>query len=309
MSQIKEVPDMVRDDDYYSVLGVPRDATPAQIKQAFRKLARRYHPDVSKAPDAAARMKAVNEAYSVLSDAEQRAAYDAGGRRATGGGTAEPPPDPRRRRFEDSAFDAFFSDLFARHAETPSADLHATIELDLEDAWRGGRRELVLEMPAVDARGRVSSRRRTLEVKIPAGVKPGQRIRLAGQAGDAGQGAGDLYLEVQIRPHPRFALRGADLLAELPVAPWEAALGTVVPLTLPDGQSLKVRVPPCAQPGSTLRVRGRGLPATPPGDLELTVRVLLPSAHDPRARRAYEQMRDALPDFDARAQFEAERRG
>lgn len=299
---------MVRDDDYYSVLGVPRNATPAQIKQAFRKLARQYHPDVSKAPDAAARMKAVNEAYSVLSDAEQRAAYDAGGRRAAD----TPPPgagaDPRRRRFEDSAFDAFFSDLFARHADGASAaaaDLHATIELDLEDAWHGGRHEIVLELPAVDLRGRVTARRRTLEVKIPPGVKPGQRIRLAGQAGDGG---GDLYLEVQIRPHPRFALRGTDLLAELPVAPWEAALGAVLPVTLPDGRVLKVRVPAGAQPGSTLRVRGRGLPATPPGDLELTVRVLLPSAHDPRARRAYEQMRDALPDFDARAQFEAERR-
>lgn len=298
---------MVRDDDYYSVLGVPRNATPAQIKQAFRKLARQYHPDVSKAPDAAARMKALNEAYSVLSDAEQRAAYDAGGRRPAAGGPAEPPPDPRRRRFEDSAFDAFFSDLFARHADGTSAaaaDLHATIELDLEDAWRGGRREIVLELPAVDLRGRVTARRRTLEVTIPPGVKPGQRIRLAGQAGD---GDGDLYLEVQIRPHPRFALRGADLLAELPVAPWEAALGAVLPVTLPDGGALKVRVPAGAQPGSTLRVRGRGLPATPPGDLELTVRVLLPSAHDPRARRAYEQMRDALPDFDARAQAEAER--
>lgn len=296
---------MVRD-DYYRVLGVPRDATPEQIKKAFRKLARQHHPDVSKAPDAAARMKAVNEAYSVLSDPEQRATYDAGGHaRATA-----PPPGAdaqRRRRFEDSAFDAFFSDLFERHAAGAApnaADLHATIELDLADAWRGGTRQIAIDLPGVDARGRMGVQRRTVDVKIPAGVKPGQRIRLAGLGGAAD---GDLYLEVQIRPHPRFALRGSTLLAELPVAPWEAALGAVVPVRLPDGQALKVRVPAGAQPGATLRVRGKGLPGKPPGDLELTVRVILPSAHDPRAHALYEQMRDALPDFDARAQDAAAR--
>lgn len=293
-------------DDYYRVLGVPRDATPEQIKKAFRKLARQHHPDVSKAPDAAARMKAVNEAYSVLSDPELRAAYDAGGTAhpaRPGSGTDA----GRRRRFEDSAFDAFFSDLFDRHAGghgTAPADAHATIELELEDAWHGRTRQISIDLPGVDARGRVSLVRRTVDVKIPAGVKPGQRIRLAGLGGTS---EGDLYLEVQIRPHPRFALRGADLLAELPVAPWEAALGAVVPVRLPDGQDLKVRVPAGAQPGSTLRVRGKGLPCKPAGDLELTVRVILPSAHDPRARRLYEQMRNALPDFDARAQHAAGR--
>jgi curved DNA-binding protein len=135
-------------------------------------------------------------------------------------------------------------------------------------------------------------------------VKPGQHIRLAGLGGTA---EGDLYLEVRIRPHPRFALRGADLLADLPVAPWEAALGAVVPFTLPDGRVLQVRVPAHATPGSTLRVRGKGLPAKPAGDLELTLRLVLPSAHDPRARRLYEQMRDTLGDFDARAQDAADR--
>lgn len=295
-------------DDYYRVLGVPRDATPEQIKKAFRKLARQHHPDVSKAPDAAARMKAVNEAYSVLSDPEQRAAYDAGGAARAASSSAPPGRGgAQRRRFEDSAFDAFFSDLFARHAEGGAhgaADLHATIELELADAWRGGTHQIGLELPGVDARGRVGLVRRTVDVKIPPGVKPGQRIRLAGLAGDDG----DLYLEVRIRPHPRFTLRGADLLADLPVAPWEAALGAVVPVPMPDGQLLKVRVPANAPVGSTLRVRGKGLPGSPAGDLELTVRVLLPSAHDPRARRLYEQMRDALPDFDARAQDAATRR-
>lgn len=292
----------MQSDDYYRVLGVPRDATPEQIKKAFRKLARQYHPDVSGAPDAAARMKALNEAYSVLSDADQRADYDAGAHVAP----PSPPPPPgggSRRRFDDSAFEAFFADLFGS-AAMPPEDIHATLEVPLELAWRGGTQRVTLEMPAEDGLHRAARRRRTVEVQVPAGVKPGQRIRLAGLGGAPDR---DLYLEIRIQPHERFALRGADLLTELPVAPWEAALGAVVPLAMPDGHPLKVRVPAGAQPGATLRVRGKGWPGRPAGDLEITLRVLLPSALDPRARRLYEQMRDALPDFDARAQDRAHR--
>jgi curved DNA-binding protein len=190
-------------------------------------------------------------------------------------------------------------------------DHHAKIVLDLEDAWRGATRQVSLRSPQVDAQGRVSLSSRTLDVKIPAGVRPGQLIRLAGQgaAGHAGAPAGDLFLEVQFRPHPRFHVEGTNLVAELPVAPWEAALGAVVPVQLPDGASLKVRVPAGAQGGRTLRVPGKGLPGKTPGDLELTVRVVLPSALDPRARTHYEQMAAELPDFDARkvAQAQAER--
>lgn len=292
-------------DDYYRVLGVPRDATPEQIKKAYRQLARKHHPDVNRTPDAAARMKAVNEAYSVLSDPEQRAEYDAGGRRQAPprGQGAGPFPwggDPA----DDSDFARFFSDLMGRAQSASAPEADATIELDLEEAWRGGHRRIAIDLPEPDLRGRVAFRRRTVDLKIPAGVKPGQHIRLAGLGG---ADEGDLYLEVRIRPHPRYALRGADLLAELPVAPWEAALGAVVPFTLPDGRVLKVRVPAHAEPGSTLRVRGKGLPARPAGDLELTVHVVLPSAQDPRARRLYEQMRDTLGDFDARAQDAADR--
>ncbi len=296
-------------DDYYRVLGVPRDATPEQIKKAYRQLARKYHPDVNKAADAAARMKALNEAYAVLSDAEQRAEYDAAGRRGQtpppGGGA---PPFTwgwsSQGRADDSDFARFFQDLMDRAQDSPRGEAHATLELDLEEAWRGGKRQIAVDLPESDLRGRVAFRRRTVEVKIPAGIKPGQHIRLAGLGGTT---EGDLYLEVKIRPHPRFTLRGADLLADLPVAPWEAALGAVVPVALPDGHRIKVRVPAGAQSGSTLRVPGKGLPARPAGDLELTVRVVLPSAHDPRARRLFEQMRDTLADFDARAQDAADR--
>jgi curved DNA-binding protein len=323
--------------DYYQILGVPRDATADQVKKAFRKLARKYHPDVSKEPHAADRMAEINEAHAALSDPERRAAYDAIGQGRQPGESFNPPPDwdagfeYRGRGFEgaDGAAGAdysdFFSELFGRAQRgspqrgAPAGgefrmrgeDHHAKIVLDLEDAWRGAQRQISLRSPQVDAQGRVTLVNRTLEVKIPAGVKPGQLIRLSGQGspGMGGAPAGDLFLAVHFKPHPRFHVDGANLVAELPVSPWEAALGAVVPVTLPDGSSLKVRVPAGAQSGQQLTVRGKGLPAQPPGDLDLSLRVWLPSALDPRARALYEQMARELPEFDARqvAQAEAER--
>ncbi|MFN3956984.1 MAG: DnaJ C-terminal domain-containing protein [Tepidimonas ignava] len=315
--------------DYYAVLGVARDASADDIKRAYRKLARKYHPDVSKEPDAAQRMSEVNEAYAVLSDPDKRAAYDrlAQGRRA--GQTFTPPPDwdagfefhGAPEGMDAAEFSDFFSELFGRMASARAAgrhaargrglrgeDHHAKVVLDLEQAWRGGTHTLTLQAPELDERGHVVLRHRTLQVTIPAGVRPGQLIRLAGQGGP-GEPPGDLYLEVAIRPHPRYRLDGKTLITELPLAPWEAALGAVVPVTLPDGSSLKVRVPAGSQSGQTLTVRGKGLPAREPGDLELQLRVILPSAYDPRARALYEQMAAELTDFDARrvAAAEAER--
>lgn len=317
--------------DYYQVLGVARDATPEQIKKAFRRRAREFHPDVSQAKDAAARMAEINEAHAVLSDAQRRAAYDAVGAGHRAGEAFTPPPD-WDAGFEFSGrgdasgpedmsdfFEALFGRMGARatHASAHRAprgrgeDHHAKLVLDLEDAWRGATRQLSLRMPVLDADGQVRLQARTLEVRIPVGVRPGQMIRLAGQGapGLGGAPAGDLFLEVHFHPHPRFRVEGSDLMAELPVAPWEAALGAVVPATLPDGSSLKVRVPEGAQSGRALRVRGKGLPGKSPGDLVLEVRVLLPSALDPRARQAYEAMAASLTDFDARqvARAEAER--
>lgn len=319
--------------DYYAILGVARDAGADDIKKAYRKLARKYHPDVSKEPDAAERMSEVNEANAVLSDVEKRAAYDAIGTGHHAGENFTPPPDwdagfefsGRNPQGADGAdYSDFFEELFGRmgrqarqqtHGAHRSAgfgargeDHHARILLDIEDAWRGARRLLTLKSPQINAQGRVELVERTLEVAIPPGVKAGQLIRLAGQGapGQAGAAAGDLYLEVGFRPHPRFHVEGTDLVMALPLAPWEAALGAVVPVNLPDGSSLKVRVPAGTQGGQTITVRGKGLPAKTPGDLDLQVRVVLPSALEPRARELYEKMASALPDFDARKVHAAE---
>ncbi|MCP5277372.1 MAG: DnaJ domain-containing protein [Thiobacillus sp.] len=306
--------------DYYETLGVPRDATAEDIKKAFRKLARKYHPDVSKEKDADARMKDVNEAYAVLSDTEKRAAYDQLGQGYRPGQDFRPPPDwdagfefsghgysPHGFSSSEAAdFSDFFSELFGRmggagfHAQgthhgtqfrAQGEDHHAKVLLDVEDAFTGATRQLGLRVPQVDAQGRVTLSTRTLNVKIPKGVRAGQVIRLAGQGapGMGGGPAGDLLLEVQFNPHSRFRVEGRDLHLTLPVAPWEAALGAVINVDLPGG-SVKVRIPEGAQSGRQLRVRGKGIPGEPAGDLLLDIQVALPPADTVRARELYETM-------------------
>ncbi len=314
--------------DFYQVLGVARDAKPDEIKQAFRRLARKHHPDVSREADATARMAEVNEAYAVLSDPERRAAYDDALRRGNSGGASGTRDWDTGFEFSRHGFDAFddedfanaFEDIFGgwkprgsrRHArggyDLRGDDHHAKVALSLEDAYRGATRPITLRSPRVNERGEVTLVERTLEVKIPPGIRPGQSIRLAGQGGTGSGGApaGDLLLQVTIQPHPRFTVEGGDLFAELPVAPWEAALGAVVPLTMPDGAILKVRVPAGAQGGRKLTVRGRGMPGKPAGDLHLRVRVVLPAASGAAAKDCYEKMAALFPDFDARRAAEAD---
>lgn len=307
--------------DYYAALGVSREATADEIKKAYRKLARKYHPDVSKEKDAEARMMEVNEAYAVLSDPEKRAAYDQVGRGYSAGQDFRAPPgwdtgfEFSGNGFQQGAsFSDFFSTLFggmgpmggmgggprgqrARQGE----DHHAKIQLDLDDAYRGAVRRIELRVPHADEYGRVTLETRSLEVRIPRGVKEGQSIRLAGQGSPSfGGRRGDLLLEVHFRPHDLFRVDGKDVFLDLPVAPWEAALGAVIPVVLPDGSQLKVRIPEGSQSGRQLRVRGKGIPADPPGDLLLDIRVVLPPAEDPKAREMYEAMAKEL-DFDPRS--------
>ena len=308
--------------DYYQTLEVPREATADEIKKAFRRLARKYHPDISKEPDAEQRMKEINEAYTVLSDAETRAAYDQLGRGYRPGQDFRPPPD-WDSGFEFSShgfapgemgdFSDFFAQLFGRmgaahgggrergaafHAR--GEDHRAKVMLDLEDAFTGATRQISLRVPRQDSQGHVGIETRTLNVRIPRGVRAGQIIRLAGQGapGFGNAPAGDLLLDVHFKPHPRFRVDGRDLHLTLPVAPWEAALGAIVALELPQG-ALRVRVPEGAQSGRQLRVRGRGIPGEPPGDLLLDIQVLVPPADTPRARALYETMARELA-FDPR---------
>jgi curved DNA-binding protein len=308
--------------DYYQTLGVKRSATADEIKKVYRRLARKYHPDVSKEPNAEAKFKEVQEAYEVLRDPEKRSAYDELGPDMKSGQEFRPPPDwasgfefrGRGRERADPEADAQFSDFFSslfggtggfsRSGEgraRSGRDHHARVDIDLEEAFRGGIRTLELRRPQQKPDGTVDLTTHAVKVTIPAGVTDGQQLRLAGQ-GEPGQGnarAGDLYLEIHILPHDLYHLEGRDVTVTLPVAPWEAALGASVMVpTL--GGPVQMRIPEKSRAGQKLRLRGRGLPGDPPGDEYLQLSIALPPADSPKARAFYEQMSRELA-FDPRA--------
>ncbi|KWT82827.1 MULTISPECIES: DnaJ C-terminal domain-containing protein [unclassified Variovorax] len=314
--------------DYYQALGVERNATEEEIRKAYRKLARKYHPDVSKEPDADRRMREINEANDVLRDKEKRAAYDAladqiAQGRYAGAGPGEgfqPPPGwdegfefhrgPGQGPADHAEFSEFFSSLFGaaerrgaqrRQYRARGEDHHAAIEIALEDALKGAEREITLRSQELDDQGRPQWKTRTLAVKIPPGVHPGQYIRLArqGMPGHGGEPAGDLYLEVRIAPHKLYRIEGRDLYMTLPVTPTEAALGAQVKVPTPGGGVVEVTVPPGARNGLKLRLKERGLPGQPPGNLYLLLEIALPPAQTEVARKAYEQLAQAAP-FDPR---------
>lgn len=305
--------------DYYQVLGVERTASEGDIKKAFRRLARKNHPDINKEAGAAERMQALNEAHEVLRDPEKRAAYDRVGQAAQAGQPFQPPPG------WDSGFEfsggpgeagdgadhsAFFESLFgAARRAAPRArrgqDHHAKIVVPLEDAFRGATRELTLHSPELGASGQMVLKERRLQVAVPRGIRAGQQIRLAGQ-GSVGLGEGppgDLYLEIEFAPHAQWRVDGRDLHFTLRVAPWEAALGAVVEVPTPDGL-LEMNVPAGSQGGRRLRLRGRGIPgnspSTAPGDFYVVLELVLPPAKEEKARAAYRQMAIDLA-FDPRA--------
>ena len=282
--------------DYYKTLGVARDASAEDIKRAYRKLARKYHPDVSKEADAEARFKEVAEAYEVLKDTEKRAAYDQLGSNWRAGQGFTPPPGWDNAHFEfhgapgGSGFSDFFDSLFGaagfggprpRHGTRPEHQ-QARVQITLEDAFHGSTRNVNLSHPGGPTR--------TLQVRIPKGVRAGQRIRLAGQ----GSGGGDLYLEVEFAPHRLYRPQGADLYLDLPITPWEAALGATVKVpTL--GGAVELSVPAGSQSGDKLRLRGRGLPGTPPGDQFVVLKIVAPKPDSEAAREAYRRLAETLP--------------
>jgi curved DNA-binding protein len=289
--------------DYYDALGVSRRASEDEIHAAYRKLARRYHPDVSSEPDAEDKFKEVSEAYQVLSDPETRKRYDRFGedfRRvpedweervgAGSGGVSGGGRGGARVRYSEG-FDGGidFEDLFGgifggRGGFGPmfSADHEAELALTVEEVYRGGKRKIV---PPGSGRG--------FQVTIPPGVIDGQRIRLAGQGGQGGGNGppGDLYLVVRIKPHPRYRLDGRDILVDLPVSPWEAALGATIAITTPGGEA-KVKVAPGASTGRRLRLRGEGMPRPhgTPGDLYAEIKVMVPPRPTKRERELFEQL-------------------
>jgi len=306
--------------DFYEVLGVPRTASPDEIQRAYRKLARKHHPDVSKDPDSEENFKQVSEAYDVLSDPETRKRYDAFGpdfRRV--GEDVDPEAFSRARRGRTRAgrgagagqgfaadidLDDLFSSVFggARTGDgggagpwgpVPGADQETELEVSVDEAYRGGRRSVTIQGP---------DGTRTLQVSIPAGVTDGQRIRLAGQGGHGTNGAppGDLYLIARIASDPRYRVHGRDVSVDLPLAPWEAALGTTVALQTPDGEA-KVKVPAGTSSGRRLRLRHRGLPNPrgSAGHLFAEARVMVPGDLSNEEQRLFSELA-ATSDFDPR---------
>lgn len=299
--------------DYYKILGLARDASQDEIKRAYRKLARKYHPDVSKEPDAEERFKEVGEAYEVLKDPEKRKAYDQFGANWKEGQDFRPPPgwDQGYSFGGDFAgggdFSDFFESLFGQARGRGGAhraggfrsrgeDQVARISISLEDAYGGASHQISLNIPEVGPEGRLVAKARSLNVRIPKGVTEGQRIRLAGQGspGLGGGPAGDLYLEISFRPHPYFHADRRDIFLDLPITPWEAALGETV--TVPTlGGSVELRIPPGSQSGRKLRLKGRGLPGDPAGDQYVILKIVTPAATTEAAKALYERMAQELP--------------
>lgn len=288
--------------DYYSLLGVKPETSAEEMKRAYRKLARQYHPDVSKLPDAEKKFKEINEAWEVLKDPEKRAQYD---QLRTGGWK----PPPERKHYQDFSgehdfgndndFSDFFNAIFGAQAarqghrgfQAKGKDYHAKIQIPLSMAYHGGVQTLTLQMP---------QNVKNLNVKIPAGVGSGSQIRLKGQGGEGvgGAPAGDLYVEIEIQPHPHFSVHHKDIHLTLPIAPWEAALGATIAVpTL--GGNVNVKIHPGAQSGQKLRLKGRGLPNKPAGDQYVILQIQAPHADTEKAKALYQEMANSMP-FDPR---------
>src|ERR1700678_2323377 len=282
--------------DYYEVLGVARGADAEAVKRAYRKLARKYHPDVSKEKNAESKFKEVQEAYEVLRDTEKRAAYDQLGRDYRPGQQFRPPPDWSQRfgdsgsqRFSDlNGFSDFFSTLFGGAAGAPPPEADAGhLDVTVEEAFAGTKRRVMLNE---------GGRARSVDVQIPSGVGDGQSLRIAGAGGKT-----SLIFRVRLRPHWLYVLQGKDVQIELPLAPWEAALGAKVAVpTL--GGTVELTVPAGAQSGQKLRLRARGLPGNPAGDQMVTIKLVTPTAHSATEKEAYERMKRDF-NFDPRTDW------
>ena len=311
--------------DYYQILGVDEKAPLEEIKKAYRRLARRYHPDVSKEADAEQRFKEVGEAYEVLKDKDKRQEYDQLRSMGAMGGDGQfrPPPGwESATHFYESAgasdFSDFFESIFGRaggfHRDYRGGraggfsmrgeDVHYELPLLLEEAYEGVEQTVELRMPVVDQRGLMTHQSKKLKVKIPPGTGDGQLLRIRGQGapGIGGGDPGDLLITVRLAAHPLYSVDGRDLSLVVPVTPWEAALGARITVPLLKDKA-RVTIPPGSQTGKKLRLAGKGLPGSKPGDFYVTLKVVMPEKLSEKSRELFEALAEELP-FNPRAQWE-----
>lgn len=292
--------------DYYKILGVSRDASQAEIKKAYRQMARKYHPDVSKEVDAEAKFKDVGEAYEALKDPEKRAQYDQFGSSFKHGQSFTPPPGwGQTGGFSSHGgnFSSFFESMFGGgmggmgdNFFAQGEDVNAKITISLEDAFNGATKSI--------RRPGSSNQTGTINVKIPAGITSGKKIRLAGQGKVGGNGqAGDLYLEIQLARHPHYQLEGKDIVLNLPIAPWEAALGAKVTVPTLAGR-ISLTIPEGAKSGQKMRLKGRGLPGKEAGDQFVILQIMTPPAETAKAKQFYQQMAEEM-NFNPRETIES----
>ena len=317
--------------DYYKALGVKKDATKQDIKRAYRTLARKYHPDVSKESDAEVKFKEIGEAYDVLKDSEKREAYDQLGSNWKAGQEGfQPPPDweqnfdfggggstHRNTQGNTQDYSSVFEDLFGGSRtdqgryydsgqgagfQAKGENVRAKIMIDLEDSLTGAERSITLAVPEINAQGQVINKQRVLNVKIPKGVKEGQSIRLSkqGNPGLGGGESGDLLIEVAFNPHRLYTIQDKNISLNVPVAPWEATLGASIKVPTPDGKKVDMKVPPDSQQGRKLRIKGKGLPGKNAGDFYVILQVVLPPSKDTKVKEYNEKMRDEI-DFNPRS--------
>ena len=295
--------------DYYKVLAVSRDASQDELKRSYRKLARKYHPDVSKVANAEEKFKEVGEAYEALKDPEKRAQYDQFGSDYKHGQSFNPPPGWGQGASgmggQNNDFSSFFESMFngaqaghqaGAHFNAPGENVNAKISISLEDAFHGAKKEI--RRPAGN-----TNQAGNIKVKIPAGIINGKKIRLSGQ-GKAGAGgdAGDLFLEISISEHPHYQLDDNNLLLNLPIAPWEAALGAKITVPTLAGK-ISLTIPSGAKSGQKMRLKGRGFPGKKPGDQIIILQIMTPPADSDRSKQLYQKMAEEL-NFNPRHEIE-----
>lgn len=300
--------------DYYKIMAVDKTATQDEIKTSYRKLARKFHPDVSKEKDAETRFKDINEAYEVLRDKEKRAAYDQLGSNWKAGQSGFTPPPSWQNQYQQGNpnfnaggqgdFSDFFESLFGGgfgggqqaprgQRSMKGQDSNAKILIDLQDAYSGATRNFTLQDQVVDQQGRTQSKDRTLKVSIPKGIKPGQKIRLQkqGQAGVGGAPNGDLYLEVGFNSNPLYVIEGADVTTEVSISPWQAALGEKVQVPTPTG-NIDLSLPKLISSGSKMRLKGRGLPCKVAGDFFVKLKIVFPKTLSAEEEALYQSLKE-----------------